>query len=85
MRRTRASFMRKVSARLGGNVERKTIRRIKEMVQAGDLTQPFKPSDINAALGIDWAGTFLPKHSAGNPGGNSELFVRVGRGLYRLR
>jgi hypothetical protein len=27
---------------------------------------------------------FLPKHRKGNPGGNTELFVRVSRGLYRL-
>jgi hypothetical protein len=66
-------------------MERETIRRIREILRAGELKQPFRPSDINAALGIDWAGTFLPKHSVGNPGGNSELFVRVSRGLYRLR
>ena len=27
---------------------------------------------------------FLPKHRAGNPGGDSELFERVAPGLYRL-
>jgi hypothetical protein len=27
---------------------------------------------------------FLAKHAVGNPGGHTELFVRVARGLYRL-
>ena len=36
-------------------------------------------------LGIDWAGTFLPKHRVGNPGGFTELFVRIRRGVYCLK
>jgi hypothetical protein len=40
---------------------------------------------VNTALGIDWAGTFLPKHCVGNPGNNTELFVKISRGLYRLK
>ncbi len=66
-------------------MERETIRRIRELVRNGELKQPFKPADVNAALGIDWAGTFLPKHCVGNPGGNTELFVRLARGLYRFK
>ena len=34
-----------------------------------------------------WAaswGTFLPKHCRGNPGRDSEHFVRLSRGLYRF-
>ena len=27
---------------------------------------------------------FLSKHAVGNPGGNTELFVRVARGRYRI-
>jgi len=43
------------------------------------------PEDVNKALSIHWAGTFLPKHRVGNPGGNTPLFIQIGRGLYRLR
>jgi hypothetical protein len=53
-------------------------------VSPGRLKTRFTPSDVNTALGIDWAGTFLPKHRLGNPGGFTELFVRVDRGVYSL-
>jgi hypothetical protein len=65
--------------------ERNTIRLIREAVAAGRIPAQFTPSDVNDALGIDWAGTFLPKHRVGNPGKNSELFVQVTPGLYRLK
>jgi len=64
--------------------ERDTIRRIRQAVAAGKSPQTFKPADVNGALKIAWAGVFLPKHRKGNPGGETELFVRVGRGVYRL-
>ena len=41
------------------------------------LVQPFSPQGVNDVLGIHWAGTFLPKHRVGNPGGYTELFVQV--------
>lgn len=66
-------------------VERDTIRRIREAVKSHRLAEPFSPADVNKALGIDWAGTFLPKHRVGNPSGNTELFAQVDRGLYRLK
>jgi hypothetical protein len=66
-------------------VEGETIRRIREAVRHGRLTQPFTPSEINVLLGIHWAGTFLPKHRVGNPGGNTELFRQISRGVYRLK
>jgi hypothetical protein len=65
--------------------ERDTNRRIREAVVAGRLTQPFHAADMNAALKIGFAGTFLPKHCNGNPGGNTELFLKTSRGLYRLK
>jgi hypothetical protein len=65
--------------------EGETIKRIRELVRVGRVRQPFTPNDINDALGIDWAGTFLPKHRVGNPGGNSELFLQVARSRYRLK
>jgi hypothetical protein len=52
--------------------------------QSGKLHAVFSPADVNAALGIHWAGTFLPKHRVGNPGGFTELFVRVEKGRYQL-
>jgi ParB family transcriptional regulator, chromosome partitioning protein len=39
----------------------------------------------NRVLKIEFAGEFLPKHRFGNPGGFSELFVQISRGLYRLK
>lgn len=64
---------------------RKTIRRIREAVKNGRLREAFRPVDVNAALGIDYAGVFLPKHRDGNPGGNTTLFIQIERGLYRLK
>ncbi|MGH9437293.1 MAG: hypothetical protein ACRD22_05190 [Terriglobia bacterium] len=65
--------------------ERKTIRRIREAISAGNIPPVFGPKDVDRALSIRWAGTFLPKHRVGNPGGNTELFIQVDRGLYKLR
>jgi hypothetical protein len=64
--------------------ERDTMRRIREAIEKGTLVQPFRPADVNRALGIDYAGVFLPKHRVGNPGGFTEHFVQIQRGLYRL-
>lgn len=66
-------------------MERETIQRIREAVKSGKLHATFSPADVNAALLIHWAGTFLPKHRVGNPGGNTELFVRTEPGRYRLK
>jgi len=65
-------------------MERKTILKIREMVRTHKIPTEFTPSQVDAALGINWAGTFLPKHCVGNPGNNSELFIRVRKGLYKL-
>jgi hypothetical protein len=64
--------------------ERNTIRRIRDAVKKGELSQAFRGADVNRVLAIDWGGNFLAKHCVGN-GYTTELFVRVGRGLYRLR
>lgn len=60
----------------------KTIGRIEAAVKK--IGERFRAADVNAALGIDWAGTFLPKHREGNPGGYTVFFVRISPGLYRL-
>lgn len=64
---------------------RETIANIYQAVKRGRLNEPFRAVDVNQILGIDWAGTFLPKHRVGNPGSHTELFVQVSRGLYRLK
>jgi hypothetical protein len=66
-------------------MERDTIRRIREAVREGRLIEPFRGGDVDRALGISFVRTFLPKHRVGNPGNNTELFVQVSRGLYRLK
>lgn len=66
-------------------IEGDTIRRIRKAMAAGRLNAHFRADNVNKALGIDFAATFLPKHRVGNPGGNTELFVRISAGLYRLK
>jgi hypothetical protein len=62
-----------------------TIKAIRIIVGKKGLVQPFRASDVNVALGIDWAGHFLPKHCDKRPDKKmTRLFDRVGRGLYRL-
>jgi hypothetical protein len=69
--------------------ERETMRRIREAVKNGTLTEPFRAADVNRELKIRYAGVFLPKHRVGNPGmkgkKNTEHFVLIERGLYRLK
>jgi hypothetical protein len=65
----------------------RVYREIVAAVEAGQLAEPFSAADVcRACPGIPEGtpGTFLPKHRWGNPGGNTELFERVGRGRYRL-
>ena len=64
---------------------RNTIKRIRKCLEVGKITAEFTPAQVNAALGINWAGTFLPKHRIGNPGNNTELFIRIRKGLYKLK
>ena len=68
-------------------VEGKTIRRIRAAVHQGSLPKSFTPEQVKA-LGIHpkTASNFLPKHCVGNPGGNTELFVRLSSrpAIYRL-
>jgi hypothetical protein len=55
-------------------------------VRVGRLSQPFNAEMVKRAC-PGWANktyhTFLGKHAIGNRN-TTELFVRVGRGLYRL-
>jgi len=65
--------------------ERETMRSIREALRSGTLQEPFRASDVNRALHITYAGVFLPKHRVGNPGRNTEHFIRIARGLYRIK
>ncbi len=53
----------------------------------GRLPPVFRPKDVAKAC-PGWSkqtyGAFLPKHRSGNPGGQTELFEKVARGLYRI-
>lgn len=61
---------------------------IRAAVRSGRLTEPFDAAAVKQAC-PGWAErtyhAFLPKHALGNPGKNTELFVRVDIGRYRLR
>ncbi len=60
---------------------------IVEAVAAGRLDEPFTTQGFRDACGGFGKGTynaFLHKHTRGNPGGNSELFEKVGKGKFRL-
>ena len=73
------------AARVGRD-ERDTIRRIRQGVRSGAIPRQFRAADVNRVLKIHWAGNFLAKHRVGNPGGtNTELFMQIQRGLYRLK
>jgi hypothetical protein len=65
--------------------ERETMRLIRDAVEKGSLGRTFRGGDVNRALRINWGGNFLAKHRVGNPGAESERFVLVERGLYRLK
>ena len=57
-------------------------------VRAKRLAEPFDAAAAKRSC-PGWAErtyhAFLPKHAVGNPGGNTELFVRVSPGRYRTR
>ncbi len=65
--------------------EGKTIEAIREAVRSSRLGQPFKAADVNKAIGIDWAGNFMPKHCDQRTDKNRTwLFDQINLGLYRL-
>jgi hypothetical protein len=57
-------------------------------VRSGKLAQPFNAAMVRAAC-PGWAThtyfTFLGKRAVGNPGHETEHFVRVARGWYKLK
>lgn len=59
---------------------------IKKCIPNSHLKEPFRVSDVNKCCNglLKRSPSFLSKHRVGNPGGNTEYFVRVGIGLYKL-
>lgn len=70
-----------------GGAGGKLINAIRAAVTSGMLQEPFGAKDVRKAVpgfADKTYGVFLPKHRQANPGGNTELFIRVKKGLYRL-
>lgn len=60
---------------------------IKNAVKKGKLKQPFSAREAMTVCPKwkkSWS-TFLPKHRAGNPGGNTEYFILIYKGKYRIK
>ncbi len=64
--------------------EGETIKLIREAVRTGKIPEQFRGENVNMALRMDRGGNFWGKHSVGN-GHITEHFVRIDRGLYRLK
>ena len=65
----------------------RVYRAIVEAVKEGHLKEPFTSEDFREncpGLGEGTYQAFLYKHRRDNPGGNSELFQKVGSGEFRL-
>jgi hypothetical protein len=67
-------------------VAHKVYGAIVKAIRSGRLKEPFSKIDFKkccAGLGDGTYNAFLDKHALGNPGGNSELFVRTSPGLFK--
>jgi len=59
---------------------------IVKAVGDGRLCEPFSKADFEEecpGFGMGTYNAFLDKHAVGNPGGSSELFVRISPGLFK--
>jgi len=61
--------------------QRKLIPQIREAVRSGEVKEPFKSSDFHF---LSSSPSFISKHAVGN-GKYTEYFIRVARGLYKLK
>jgi len=64
----------------------KVYEAIVRAVKSGKLGEPFSKDDFRSAcpgLGGGTYNAFLDKHAVGNPGGNSQLFLRVAPGRFK--
>ena len=71
----------------GGHMAHRLYAAIVRAVGAGRLGEPFSAAQLQRSCQGFSPSTysgFLSKHARGNPGANSELFMRVAEGRYRL-
>jgi hypothetical protein len=64
--------------------ERATMQLIRRAIHQGRLKQPMRGSDLNKSSGNHLGWEPLAKHCLGT-GSSTACFVRVSRGLYRLK
>jgi len=67
-------------------MKHKVYEKIISAINSGNLIEPFTMQDFEKScqsLGKGTYNAFLYKHAKGNPGGNSELFERIGVGKFR--
>lgn len=57
------------------------VKQIREVIQNGTVTEPFSSSDFSF---LSKSPSFLCKHAVGN-GKYTEYFIRVERGIYKLK
>lgn len=57
------------------------VNQIKDTVSKGNVKVPFKASDFSF---LSKSPSFISKHAVGN-GKYTEYFIRVARGLYKLK
>ena len=63
------------------NTNMSLIQQIRQAVYSNTVTEPFKVKDFTF---LKKSPSFLSKHAVGN-GRYTEYFVRVSRGLYKLK
>jgi hypothetical protein len=57
------------------------VQQIRDAVQSGMVKEPFKSSDFNF---LSRSPSFISKHAVGN-GKYTEYFIRIARGIYKLK
>jgi len=63
--------------------ERETMQLIRQAICSGRLKQPMRWADLNRPW--DHMGRELPRQTLPRTGSSTARFVRVSRGLYRLK
>ena len=61
--------------------QRNLFQQIRDAVKKGKIKEPFKSSDFDF---LTSSPSFISKHAVGN-GKYTEYFIRVGKGLYKLK
>jgi len=61
--------------------QRNLVQQISDAVRSGKVKEPFKSSDFSF---LAKSPSFISKHAVGN-GKYNEYFIRVARGLYKLK